>query len=177
MSEWPAWATQSVEIDEWTPAWEELASELIADLEDRLVPWITSAVEHVGSTAVPGLPAKPVVDLMAPVQSLVAAESAEGALADAGWHLVPPELDRRPWRRMYVLPEGDRRLAHLHLVEPDHQRWRDTLAFRDRLRQRPDIAQEYARLKQEAAKAHREDREAYTAAKTEFVQSVVGTSS
>jgi GrpB-like predicted nucleotidyltransferase (UPF0157 family) len=91
-------------------------------------------------------------------------------LADAGWHLAPPELDEWPWRRMYVLPERERRLAHLHLVEAEHQLWRDTLAFRDRLRKRPDIAREYARLKRSAAKAHPDDREAYTEAKTTFVQ-------
>lgn len=171
--EWPSWATQRVEIHEWTSAWGEFAGELIARLESCLDRWLTGTIEHVGSTAVPGLPAKPVVDLLAPVRSLAAAEAADEVLAAAGWHLVPPELDQRQWRRMYVLPDGDRRVAHLHLVEADHERVRDTLTFRDQLRQRPELASEYARLKFDAAQEHRDDREAYTSAKTAFVRSVV----
>lgn len=170
---WPAWATQRVEVNEWDPTWEERASELISDLDRRLAPWLEGGVEHVGSTAVPGLPAKAVIDLMAPVASLAEARRADGVLAEAGWHLVPLELDQRPWRRMYVLPEADRRVAHLHLVEPEHRRWRDTIVFRDQLRQHPDIAQQYAQAKRAAAQAHRDDREAYTEAKSTFVQRVV----
>lgn len=173
---WPSWATERIEVDEWDPDWEQRARGLISDLADRLAPWLAGAVEHVGSTAVPGLPAKPVIDLMAPVRSLTDAEAADGVLAEAGWHLVPPELDRRPWRRMHVLPRCGRRSAHLHLVEPGHRRWRDTIVFRDQLRQRRDIAQEYARLKRATAQAHRGDREAYTDAKSTFVESVVRTS-
>ena len=173
MEDWPAWATQGVEVDEWSPSWSQIADDLIDGLADLLEPWAAAPLEHVGSTAVQGLPAKPVVDLLAPVRSLVAAEAADEVLAAAGWHLVPPGLDQRPWRRMYVLPDGDRRVAHLHLVEADHERFRDTLRFRDQLRQRPELASAYARLKYDAAEEHRDDREAYTAAKTAFVRSVV----
>lgn len=170
---WPAWATQGVEISEPDPAWEWQAAELRADLERRLVHWIDGHVEHVGSTAVPGLAAKPVIDLLAPVNSLVDSERADDVLAEAGWHLVPPELDQRPWRRMYVLTEGDRRLAHLHLVEPTHPQWRDVLLFRDQLRLHPELAADYERIKRLAAQAHPNDREAYTAAKSAFVHQVI----
>lgn len=174
MSEgWPTWATQPVEIHDWTPAWAELAADLIGELESDLDRWLLGSIEHVGSTAVPGLPAKPIVDLLAPVRSLAAAEAADELLVAGGWHLVPPELDQRPWRRMYVLPDGDERVAHLHLVEADHERVRDTLMFRDQLRQRRDLASKYARLKFAAAEEHRDDREAYTSAKAAFVREVV----
>lgn len=72
-----------------------------------------------------------------------------------------------------MLPDGGRRVAHLHLVEADHKRAADTLMFRDQLRQRPELASAYARLKFDAAEEHRDDREAYTAAKTAFVRAVV----
>ncbi len=121
----------------------------------------------------PGLAAKPVVDLLAPVESLADGPRADDVLAEAGWQLVPPELDQRPWRRMYVLPEDDRRLAHLHLVEFDHPRWREILLFRDRLRRHPELAQEYAHVKRVAARAHPDDREAYTKAKSAFIEEVV----
>lgn len=174
MSEdWPAWATETVRIEEHDPAWVELAAALIAELDVRLAPWLEGPIEHVGSTAVPGLPAKPIVDLMAPVRALASAVDADPVLADAGWELVPPELDGRPWRRSYVLPDGDRRIAHLHVVERTHDRWRDALVFRDELGTRPDLAASYAELKRSAAASHPDDREAYTVAKSTFVERVV----
>lgn len=173
MSDWPVWATQPVEIEEWSPSWSRVAEELIDDLTGRLEPWVAGPVEHVGSTAVRGLAAKPVVDLLAPVRSLSETEAADDVLAAVGWHLVPPELDQRPWRRMFVLPEEDRRIAHLQLVECGHQRVRHILYFRNQLRERPEVASAYSTLKSTAAERHRHDREAYTSAKTGFVRSVV----
>jgi GrpB-like predicted nucleotidyltransferase (UPF0157 family) len=171
-ADWPAWALQVVEIEPPDPTWASLARDLVAALQRRLHPWLGGAIEHIGSTAVPGLPAKPVVDLMAPVTVLAACPAADPVLARAGWQLVPPELDERPWRRFYVLPEGDRRLAHLHLVEGTHPRWRDTITFRDALRAEPELAAAYAAVKRIAAEAHRDDREAYTTAKSAFVEQV-----
>jgi GrpB-like predicted nucleotidyltransferase (UPF0157 family) len=170
---WPAWATEKIEIVEPDPAWERRAAELGADLGRRLAHWLDGRVEHVGSTAVLGLAAKPVLDLMAPMRSLADSADADATLAGAGWKLVPPELDRRPWRRMYVLPDGSRRAAHLHLIEPAHPRWREALAFRDELRRRPDLVAAYAGVKRAAAHAHGDDREAYTAAKSAFVRRVI----
>jgi GrpB-like predicted nucleotidyltransferase (UPF0157 family) len=174
---WPAWATQTIEIADPDPRWPADAAELARDLADRLAPWLVGTIEHVGSTAVPGLPAKPVLDLMAPVRDLGDAADAEPALAPSGWVLVPAELDERPWRHLFVLPDGDRRRAHLHLVEPTHPKWAATLAFRDTLRRRPELAGEYAALKRAAAGAHRHDREAYTDAKSAFVEAVLADAS
>ncbi|TVP65343.1 MAG: GrpB family protein [Nitriliruptor sp.] len=173
MEDWPVWATQRVELHQWDATWQQRAAELIATLEPLLGRWLAGPIEHIGSTAVPGLAAKPVIDLQAPVASLVGSKQADRVLNEAGWHLVPPELDQRPWRRLHVLADGDRRIAHLHLVEGDHPRWRETLAFRDRLRERPGLAQEYERLKRTAAQEHSGNREAYTDAKTAFIRSVV----
>jgi GrpB-like predicted nucleotidyltransferase (UPF0157 family) len=170
---WPAWATEPIEIVEPDPAWPDRASALRADLEDRLAPWLEGDVEHVGSTAVPGLAAKPVIDLLAPVRLASAAVELHRPLIEAGWELVPPELDGRAWRRLYVLAEGGRRRAHLHLVDPSHPRWHDEVIFRDRLRQRPDLASAYVHLKRLAASTYRDDRDAYTEAKSDFVHRVL----
>jgi GrpB-like predicted nucleotidyltransferase (UPF0157 family) len=174
---WPTWATQPVEVADPDPGWPDEATALARDLADRLAPWLAGTIEHVGSTAVPGLPAKPVLDLMAPVRDLADAAHAEPALAPAGWVLVPPELDERPWRLLFVLPDGDRRRAHLHLVDPTHPKWAATLRFRDALRQRPELADEYAAVKRAAAITHRHDREAYTEAKSAFVEAVLSDAS
>jgi GrpB-like predicted nucleotidyltransferase (UPF0157 family) len=172
--DWPGWARQKVEIREWDVTWRPRAADLIADLEPLLDRWLEGRIEHVGSTAVLGLAAKPVIDLLAPVASLVESQPASPVLAEVGWQLVPPELDQRPWRRLHVLAEGDRRVAHLHLVEADHPRRQETLAFRDELRRHPALAARYERLKRDAARDHEDDREAYTAAKAAFIRSVVG---
>lgn len=172
-SGWPAWATERVAVVDPDPAWAPRAANLIDDLRALLSAWLDGEIEHVGSTSVPGLPAKPTIDLMAPVGSLTEAEDATGPLEAAGWHLVPPHLDGRPWRRMYVLPDGSRRVAHLHLVERSHPRWADTLRFRDALRGDRSLATRYAEAKRAAARAHPDDREAYTSAKADFVREVL----
>lgn len=171
---WPAWAVERVEVVAPDPAWPVLAAQLIEQLRPRLAPLLAGPIEHVGSTAVAGLRAKPVVDLMAPVTDLGTGPAADAPLAEAGWELVPPELDSRPWRRFYVLPEGARRVAHLQLVERAAPRWAEVIAFRDALRRDPGLARAYAETKAAAAVAHAEDREAYTAAKAEFIASVLG---
>jgi uridine kinase len=171
--DWPAWATAPIQLADPDPAWPRRASVLATDVAERLGSLLDGAVEHVGSTAVPGLVAKPVLDLLAPVRTLDLTPEGVARLAGAGWELVPPELDARPWRRLFVLPDGARRVAHLQLVARDHPRHVAMLRFRDELRRHPDLAAAYARLKTEAVVEHTADREAYTAAKSSFVAAVV----
>lgn len=169
MDHWPAWATEDVVVVPADPAWAARGQAACAALEAALAPWLAAGVHHVGSTAVPGLAAKPVLDLMAGVPALDVAGAVASALAPEGWHLVPPDLDERPSRRLLVLAPADRRLAHLHLVRPDEPRWTAQLRFRDLLRADTALAGRYEALKRRAATAHRHDREAYTAAKSAFV--------
>ena len=74
---------------------------------------------------------------------------------------------------MYVLPEGDRRLAHVHLMKLAHPERRELVLFREQLHLRPEPAAEYLRRTRLAARANPEDREAYTAARSSFVGRVV----
>lgn len=142
-------------------------------LLDLLGPWLVDDVHHVGSTAVPGLPAKPIIDLMAGVRALDAAPDIALVLSPHAWHYVPPELDGRPWRRFLVKVAADRRVAHLHLLDPATPRWAEQLRFRDRLRQRPELAVEYAALKRRLAWELVGDRERYAEGKAAFVQRVL----
>jgi len=88
-------------------------------------------------------------------------------------HLVPPELDARPWRRLVVQVVDHLRTAHLHLLTVDSERWTEQLAFRDALRRDPGLAQRYAALKQELAAEHAANRDAHTAGKAVFVSAVL----
>jgi GrpB-like predicted nucleotidyltransferase (UPF0157 family) len=171
----PAWAHERPELLPHDPRWGDRAQAERARLAELLAPWLVAGVEHVGSTAVPGLAAKPVIDLAASVRDPgAAAAGAEPQLASDGWCYVPPGLDRRPWRRFFVKPDasGQRRAAHLHLIRAGHPRWAEQIAFRDALRGDHQLAERYADLKRLAAR-RAADREAYTAAKAEFVADVL----
>jgi GrpB-like predicted nucleotidyltransferase (UPF0157 family) len=147
-----------------------------ARLAEILAPWLVAGVEHVGSTSVPGLAAKPIIDLMASVSDPDAVVVAAGqALAADGWSYVPPELDQRDWRRFFVKPDaaGERRLAHLHVIPAGHPRWAQQIAFRDTLRGDDRLARAYEDVKRQAAVRHAGDREAYTSAKTQFITDVL----
>ncbi len=174
----PAWARERAEIRPYDPWWSVRALVERDRLRDLLGPWLVDGVEHIGSTAVPGLAAKPIVDLMASVTDLdtVVARAGERLIAD-GWHYVPPRLDGRPWRRFFVKPDssGQRREAHLHLLRAGHPRWTEQLTFRDALRRDRDLARRYEELKRRLAGERGDDREAYTEGKAEFVAAVLGT--
>ena len=168
------WATAPVRVHAADPRWQRLGEGLRGDLNAVLARWLAAPVEHVGSTAVPGLPAKPVIDLQAAVPDLGCAPAVAEALGRHGWHLVPPELDARPWRRLLVRVAADVRVAHLHLLADGSEQWADQLSFRDALRADPDLRQRYAALKQELAARHADDREAYTAGKADFISGALG---
>lgn len=130
-------------------------------------------VEHVGSTSVPGLVAKPIIDLQAPVIDLADPEPLVAVLNPHRWHYIDPNLDRRPWRRFFVKVTEGRRSAHLHVMTPGSPRWREQLMFRDALRASPALVAEYAALKRGLATEHAHDRESYSTAKADFVRSVL----
>lgn len=172
----PAWACERAEIRPHDPRWTARAKAESEQLTDLLAPWLVDGIEHIGSTAVPGLAAKPIIDLMVSVTDLDAiVEQAREPLADEGWSYVPPELDRRPWRRFFVKadPTQQHRQAHLHVIPAGHQRWTDQIRFRDALRNNPDQARQYEALKRRLAETSGHDREAYTEGKAAFVASVL----
>ena len=176
MTDWPAWATETVEVGRADPAWQARGEQERRLLEARLAPLLISRVEHVGSTAVPGLAAKPILDLQAAVADLSIAPHVAEVLAPEGWHYVAPDLDQRPWRRFFVKVSDDRRVAHLHVMTSGTARWAEQLAFRDALRADASLANAYAALKRRLAAQHAADREAYAVAKSEFVHAALARS-
>jgi GrpB-like predicted nucleotidyltransferase (UPF0157 family) len=128
-------------------------------------------IAHIGSTAVPGLMAKPLLDIMVAITSLQERDAVVPLLEAAGYEFRPH--DTLLERLFFIAGEADARRVNLSLVEQDSAFWRDHLAFRDILRAQPEVAAAYARLKAELAERFPEDRVAYTAAKGEFVASVL----
>jgi len=137
---------------------------------DRIV-----AIEHVGSTAVPGLGAKPIIDIMVAVNHLSDAAECIEPLRSIGYEYVPEYEVSRPERRYFRKGPHDasNRHFHLHMVERTGDFWERHILFRDYLRTHLEVAQEYYRLKKELAEKHGSNREAYTEAKTSFIDSVV----
>ncbi|WP_434748296.1 GrpB family protein [Paenibacillus amylolyticus] len=166
---WPAWATEPVEVVEANSAWSMQAQEEIAQLRDLLQHLNIHTFEHMGSTSIPGLSAKPIIDLMGEVQSWDDMGLIAERLNPAGWNYVPPELDGREYRRFWVRVKDGKRAVHLHLMRPGEERWERQIQFRDVLRSRPDLVKAYAELADE----NKDDRESYTTAKTEFIIKVL----
>jgi len=159
-----------VAITEYDPAWPsqfERERELLAA---TLQEWSDGPIEHVGSTAVPGLPAKPVIDIMVAVRSLDASRGAIPALTPLGYLYAPYHADVMHW---FCKPSPAFRTHHLHLVPFGSLLWTERLDFRDHLRRNPTVAAEYAELKRRLAKEHEFDREAYTEAKGPFIRHVL----
>jgi len=172
VTSWPAWATEKVEVREPDAAWQQRGERECQLLASTLSPWLVAPVEHVGSTAVPGLAAKPILDFQAAVEDLEGTPNIAVALG-ASWHFVPVDLDGRPWRRFFVKVIDGHRAAHLHVMKRDSARWDQQLAFRNALRSDSALAERYAKLKMDLAARYGDDREAYTDAKRAFVQTVI----
>jgi len=157
-------------IEPYDPSWP-----LKFDTEKRalslaLSAWLAGPVEHVGSTAVPGLAAKPVIDIMAAVRDLASSTPAIEALRPLSYCYFPYMADEMHW---FCKPSDFKRTHHLHLVPFGSQLWNDRLAFRDLLRGDEAFRQAYSELKCGLAKQYRDDREGYTGAKTEFIRSAL----
>src|SRR4029077_2808669 len=133
----------------------------------RIEQWPVGPVEHVGSTAVPGLAAKPVIDIMAGVKSIDESRPSISALTTIGYCYFPYQPEQKHW---FCKPSAAFRTHHLHLVPFGSKDWYERLAFRDYLRSNATTAKEYAELKKQLAKQYEFDREAYTEAKSPFIQ-------
>ncbi len=132
---------------------------------------ILRSIEHVGSTSVPGLCAKPIIDIIAGVDGPEDADRCVGLLRGIGYDDATPE-DFPDW--YYCLGKGPHSLGyHLHLVKEGSPHHLKHILFRDWLRTHPADAEAYARLKIELSEKHKENRVAYTEAKTEFIDEIV----
>jgi GrpB-like predicted nucleotidyltransferase (UPF0157 family) len=156
--EWPA--TASMEINQLRAV---LPSSKIID------------IQHVGSTAIPGMAAKPIVDIQIAVHSLeemkVLAVPALQKLGYEYWYENPD-----PERMFFVKgmpPFGKKRTHHIHILEPASKHWHGKINFRDYVIAHPEIAKEYQQLKVKLAEQFTYDREEYTNAKGEFVNRIL----
>lgn len=152
-------------IQPYDPAWPSSFATQKAALESELTDVLVAPTQHIGSTSVPGLAAKPIIDMLALVDDYAAFTEAPQRLEHLSWVAAPEpgDADRRTWSLCF--PSVERRTHHLHVVEQASPAWRDWVLFRDYLRAHPDDARRYARLKHSLAATDARDRPAYRAGK------------
>lgn len=167
-------AVDDVVIEEYNSAWPDLALAEIKSIKQIIGSLPYNTIEHIGSTAVPELASKPIIDIFITVPSLedtpywVAPLSALGYLF---WAENPDKMHLRFFKGMP--PFGKQRTHHVHIVAADNNTIEHRILFRDILRSDKNIRLEYEKLKLKLAKLHLTDRELYTDSKAEFIQSVL----
>jgi GrpB-like predicted nucleotidyltransferase (UPF0157 family) len=162
-----------VVISPYSADWPKYFSVLHDELLSVFMPTVV-AVEHIGSTAVPGLAAKPVIDVLLGANSLAEIEAKIKPLSELGYLYVPKYEREIPMRRYFVKSSATALRVHMHAVETGSRLWREHLAFRDALRGNSTLRNQYQSLKLQLAQAFADDKSSYTAAKHPFIQSVLG---
>ncbi|MFC8671018.1 GrpB family protein [Streptomyces sp. NPDC057199] len=157
---------EPIHVVAYDPAWVQMGHALVRNLSRRLE-WASASVEHIGSTAVPGLDAKPVIDVQVGCASAQIPGVVEAIRRCGFEHLGSAGVPGREYlRRRSGHP------ANVHVMEHGGQLWADNLLFRDFLIARPDLARRYARSKHEAAN-QASDLLAYSALKARTVADIM----
>lgn len=163
-------APQTTEVQEHDPRWLELAVDELRLLRQTLGTSI-SAAEHFGSTSVPGLVAKPTIDLILATTLWPWPAELDECLRSLGFYFY--KAPNPKWRVYLKERDGRQRGFHLHIVEENSQHWYEHLLFRDHLRRHPADAAAYGQLKVELAAAHPDHLGAYQAGKAELVREIM----
>ncbi len=165
--------TDPIIIADYDPKWPDLyqieAARLREALGDLLV-----AIEHVGSTSVPGLAAKPRIDIMPGLASEEDLDRTIEPITSLGFEYISKHEDEMPYRRLFTRnqePGSGQIAVNIHTVAVGSEFWERHLLFRDYLRAHPDVADDYAQLKRELAPQFIETND-YAGAKTEFIKSI-----
>lgn len=162
----------SITIESYNPEWPKRFEDEQKSLRLALKNW-NVAIEHIGSTAVPGLGAKPVIDILMGVTTLTEVnDSFIAILKSLGYEYVPEYEKELPERRYFRKNSVQGvRTFQIHIAVKDGPFWQRHIAFRDYLRTHPQAAQEYEQLKRKLAPMHTDTQE-YAHAKTKFIQSI-----
>ncbi|MCW2613366.1 MAG: hypothetical protein JWN08_360 [Frankiales bacterium] len=159
----------TIDVVPYDPRWAAAFAWEHDRLVEALAPWLAGGVEHVGSTAVPGLAAQPLLDLVAGVASVEEARDALPVLARLGYELG---VHGSAEALLLTRSREGRQTHALLLTEVGSALWRERLAFRDALLASPSVAQRYAALKRRLAAEHTDVR-SYTSDKRLFVATVL----
>ncbi len=165
----------AIELVSYDGQWSILAEAEINRLRGILPKEHVIDMQHVGSTAIPGMLAKPIIDIQIAVDSLSAIKENVIENLKVGDYVY--WADNPDKERMFFVkgmpPFGEKRTHHLHIVEPQSKHWLSKLLFRDYLIAHPISAKEYQQLKINLAEQYKNDREKYTSEKTDFINKIL----
>lgn len=151
---------------EWENQFEYERKKIIEAIGDKI-----TEIEHIGSTSIKGLKAKPIIDIMVGVEDLSNTSTLVSPLSEIEFEYVPkPELTDRRFFRKGAWGRGT---CHLHICEIHSTEWVEKLLFRNYLRKYPEVAEEYALLKDELATKYKYDRPTYTQQKEPFIINII----
>ncbi len=157
-----------IRLSDYTQSWAELYREEAERIRAAIGPLVVD-LQHIGSTAIPGIKAKPILDMMAGVAQLEIALLWRVPLDTIGYDYIA----QAGIADDYVFGKGVPRTHYLHVVEYSGAKWTDHLCFRDRLRRDPELAQAYERLKEELSRKFSDSWAKYHDAKSKFISEVV----
>jgi GrpB-like predicted nucleotidyltransferase (UPF0157 family) len=162
---------EGVELHDYSESWPILYEAEHQRLVS-LFPGTFVNIQHIGSTSITGMIAKPIIDILAGVDSMETAYSIAAKLCSSGYTTSAEFNESLVDRQWFMRWAKGRRTHHLHVVVHGSNAWVERLRFRDSLRSSAELAAEYAGLKIQMAATHTTDREAYTDAKSDFVNAV-----
>ena len=163
----------SVIIVDYNPQWPHMYAQEKVRIQDAIGEYLID-IQHVGSTSIPGLGAKPIIDIMAVVRNVSLVENCIQPL-EALDYLYQGEggIPGRHFFRKPIDISQAGRTHHLHMVEKGHEQWAMHQLFREYMLQHPESVQQYDALKRELALENGSNRAAYTAAKAPFIKSII----
>jgi GrpB-like predicted nucleotidyltransferase (UPF0157 family) len=160
-----------VKLFPYDPQWAILFEEEKAKLQ-KILGANVKGIEHIGSTAMPGISAKPVIDIAVGIEDMNAAESIKNILEANGW-IWRPKFGDIANHIVFAKGTKEERTHYLHLMQYEGEKWKERIAFRDYLISHEVEKKEYEQLKQKSMESFGNDRKAYTAEKDEFVQRIL----
>jgi GrpB-like predicted nucleotidyltransferase (UPF0157 family) len=163
--------SKAIVIEDYDPQWPMMYA-IESDRIRNVLGNLLVAIEHIGSTSVPGLAAKPRIDIMPAVASEDVLDQTIEPVTSLGFEYISRFEDEMPYRRLFSRDGGDEQIAvNIHTVAINSEFWERHLLFRDYLRTHPDVADEYACLKRQLAPRFSVTSD-YALAKTEFIKSI-----
>lgn len=163
----------TVKIVQYDPSWTEYFQKKKKELLKVLDGGNLVSIEHVGSTSIPALPAKPIVDISVVVRNLKQAKKLIPKLEAFGYRF---KTEDGPRRLFFAAGPEAKRTAHLHIAQLGSEYADEILAFRDHLLKDPALVHKYERLKVKLANSYPENRQEYTKAKEQFIKKVISIS-
>lgn len=160
----------TVELEEYQIEWVVIANQTIDKLNVLLIDYAID-IQHVGSTSIPSIKAKPIIDLVVGIEDMSKVKEIDEIVEREGMyksskHQIEGDV-------LYLIKDGDMVTHHIHIVEINQNRWEDYLGFRDYLIRHPAFASQYNKLKEELIYQHKNERNKYTRKKSDFICNVL----